>query len=119
MNVSVNLKAYLEPLILIGAIIIGSLTGIVYSMQASLVDYSIIAMLCCLFFNVSAGHLLRGVKNKQYLTTAWLVNFVLLPTIAFVISSIFVDNNSMVFVGLIFLFSSALHGLVSWFYKVG
>ena len=102
MSVFANMKAYLEPLILIAAIIIGSLTGVVYSMHSSVVDYSIIAMLCCLFFNVSIGHLLRGVKNKQYLSTAWLVNFVLLPTIAYVISSIFVDNNSMVFIGLIF-----------------
>ena len=102
MNAYVDLKAYLEPLILIAAIIIGALSGVVYSIQASILDYSIIAMLCCLFFNVSIDHLLQGIKNKKYLFTAWVVNFVLLPTIAFVVSSIFIDNSSMVFVGLIF-----------------
>ena len=87
----VDMKAYLEPLILIGAIIIGALSGVVYSIQASLVEYSIIAMLCCLFFNVSIVHLLQGMKNKKYLCTAWVANFVLLPTIAFAVSSIFID----------------------------
>lgn len=96
------MNAYLEPLILVAAIIIGALSGTVYSIHSSFVDYSIIAMLCCLFFNVSLGHLLEGVKNKKYLSIAWSVNFVLLPTIAFLISSIFVDNSSMVFIGLIF-----------------
>ena len=101
-NAYVDMNAYLEPIILIGAIIIGASTGIVYSIHSSIVDYSIISMLCCLFFNISIGHLLKGVKNKKYLSIAWIVNFVLLPTIAFVISSIFVNNSSMVFVGLIF-----------------
>jgi len=101
-NASVDMKAYLEPLILITAIIIGAFSGIVYSIKGNLVDYSIIAMLFFLFFNVPIGHLLRGVKNKKYLLTAWLSNFILLPTIAFIIASIFVDNHSMIFVGLIF-----------------
>ena len=101
MNAYVDMKAYLEPFILIVAIMMGSFTGFVYSVHSSLVDYSIIAMLSCLFFNISIAHLLKGVKNKKYLSIAWLVNFVLLPTIAFVVSSIFVDSSSMVFVGLI------------------
>lgn len=100
-NVFVDMKAYLEPIILIAAIIIGSLSAVAYSMPASVIDYSIIAMLCCLFFNVSIDHLLRGAKNKKYLSIAWAVNFILLPTIAFMISSIFVDQSSMLFVGLI------------------
>ena len=101
-SVFVDMKAYLEPLFLIAAIIIGAISGIFFSINSSLVDNSIIAMLCCLFYNVSAVHLLQGIKNKKYLSTAWLINFVLLPTIAFVVASIFVDNGSMVFVGLIF-----------------
>mgnify|MGYP001399675487 CR=1 FL=1 len=100
--VCVKMQAYLEPFILIIAIVLGALTGLAFSLDSSLVDYSIIAMLCCLFFNVSVGHLLKGVKNKKYLSIAWLTNFVLLPTIAFAISSLFVDKGSMVFVGLIF-----------------
>ncbi|RAP31702.1 hypothetical protein DID78_00050 [Candidatus Marinamargulisbacteria bacterium SCGC AG-343-D04] len=101
-SVFVDMKAYLEPIILILAIIFGSLSGILYPLNSNLVDYSIILMLCCLFFNVSIGHLLQGVKNKKYLSIAWMMNFVLLPTIAFLISSIFVDTGSMLFVGLIF-----------------
>lgn len=100
--VCVDMKAYLEPLILIIAIVLGALTGLIFSLDSTLVDYLIIVMLCCLFFNVSMGPLLKGVKNKQYLSVAWVTNFVLLPTIAFTIASLFVDKNSMVFVGLIF-----------------
>ena len=66
-NASVDMKAYLEPLILITAIIIGAFSGIVYSIKGNLVDYSIIAMLFFLFFNVPIGHLLRGVKKQKYL----------------------------------------------------
>ena len=100
-NASVDMKAYIEPLILIVGIIIGAFSGVLYTLPGSFVDYAIIAMLTCLFFNISIGHLLQGVKNKRYLSIAWLVNFVLLPTIAFVISSLFVDNGSAVFIGLI------------------
>ncbi len=101
-NVFADMKAYLEPLILMVAIIIGSLSGLAYSINPSVIDYSIIVMLCCLFFNLSIAHLLRGATNKRYLSIAWGVNFVLLPTIAFMISLIFVDQSSMLFVGLMF-----------------
>ena len=61
--VCVDMKAYLEPLILIIAIVLGALTGLIFSLNSTLVDYLIIVMLCCLFFNVSMGPLLKGVKN--------------------------------------------------------
>ena len=99
---SVDMKAYLEPFILLIAILLGAVTGLNFSLDSNLVNYSIIAMLCCLFFNVSIEHLLKGVKNKKYLSVAWLTNFILLPTIAFAISSFFVNKDSMIFVGLIF-----------------
>ena len=59
---SVDMKAYLEPFILLIAILLGAVTGLNFSLDSNLVNYSIIAMLCCLFFNVSIEHLLKGVK---------------------------------------------------------
>ena len=97
-----NMKAYIEPFSLILAIILGAFSGLMYILPESMINYSIILMLGCLFFNVSLEHLLQGVKNKKYLSIAWITNFVFLPTIAFLISSLFVDNSSMVFIGLIF-----------------
>lgn len=94
------MKPYIEPLLLIVAIIAGSLTGL-FSFEISFVDSSIIAMLFFLFYNVSFDKLLQGVKNKKYLSIAWVSNFVIIPTLAFIIGSIFVDRSSAVFIGLI------------------
>ena len=78
----VDMNSYYEPLALLTAIIFGSITGLSTKIHADIADYSIVVMLSCLFFNVSMGDLLRGANNKLYLITAWLVNFVALPTMA-------------------------------------
>ena len=95
------MKPYLEPLILVIAIIAGSLAGLFTSFELSLVDYFIIAMLFFLFFNVSMEGFFKGVKNKKYISIALLSNFVVIPLLAFILSSIFVDRSSSIFVGLI------------------
>lgn len=95
------MKLYLEPLLLILAIVAGSLTGIFFPFEISLVDYFIIAMLFFLFYNISFDKFIEGAKNKKYLSIAWLSNFILIPTLAFTIVSIFVGNSSAVFTGLI------------------
>lgn len=104
MSVRVNMKQYMEPLLLVMAIIVGSLTGLFLPFETSLVDFFIIAMLFFLFYNISFDTFLKGVKNKKYLGVAWVSNFILIPLLAFAIASIFVDNASAVFIGLIFYF---------------
>lgn len=101
MSVRVKMKTYIAPLLLIIAIVAGSLTGLFSSFEVSQVDFFILAMLFFLFYNVSFDKFLQGVKNRKYLSIAWVSNFVLIATLAFIIASIFVDRSSVVFVGLI------------------
>lgn len=103
-NVFVKMKQLREPLFLIIAIIAGSLTGLYSTFEMSFVDSSIIALLFFLFYNLSFDKYLQGAKNKKYLSIAWVSNFVLIPSLAFIIASIFVDNSNAVFVGLIIYF---------------
>jgi ACR3 family arsenite efflux pump ArsB len=95
------MKLYLEPLLLILAIVAGSLTGMFFPFETSLADFFIISMLFFLFYNISFDKFLKGAKNKKYLSVAWVSNFILIPTLAFTIVSIFVDNSNAIFIGLI------------------
>lgn len=96
------MKQYMEPLLLIIAIIAGSLVGLFSSFEASFVDFFIIAMLFFLFYNISFDKIWQGAKNKKYLSVAWIANFILIPTLAFIILNFFIDRSSAVFIGLIF-----------------
>ncbi|WP_109832465.1 arsenic resistance protein [Reichenbachiella versicolor] len=95
------MKPYLESLLMIAAIVAGSLVGLFTSFQSSWTDYFILAMLFFLFYNISLDKLFKQIKNKRYLLTALLSNFVAIPTIAFLLASMFVSNESAIFIGLI------------------
>ena len=100
-NVSVSLKPYFESLLLIMAIVIGSLTGLFTTFETSLTDFFILALLFFLFYSISLVDFFNGIKNVKYISVALLSNFMLLPAIAFLLASLFVDNSSALFVGLI------------------
>lgn len=95
------MKPYLESLLLIAAIVAGSLVGLFTSFETTLTDFFIIAMLFFLFYNVSMKGFFNGVKNRKYLTAALLANFVAAPILAFMLSNVFVEGSSAIFVGLI------------------
>ena len=98
------MKPYVEPLLLIIAIILGSVTGFFSLFEVSFVDFFIISLLFFLFYNISFDKFLQGLKNKKYLSVAWFSNFFLIPILAFIIASIFIDRSSAVFVGIIIYF---------------
>ncbi|MEO1021559.1 MAG: bile acid:sodium symporter [Bacteroidota bacterium] len=100
MNAFVNMKPYLEPVLLSVAIIAGSLSGLFISLDTSLTDFFIIAMLFFLFYNISLSGFMKGIKNRKYISIALLSNFVVIPIIAFFLARIFVDSSSAVFIGL-------------------
>ncbi len=100
-NASASFKSYAEPLLLICAIAAGALTGLFLPFEASLTDFFIIAMLFFLFYTISLEGLFKEIKNKKYISLALLSNFVVLPVFAFLLSSIFLDRSSAIFVGLI------------------
>lgn len=95
------MKPYLEPLLLIIAIVAGALTGVFTSFETSLTDFFIIAMLFFLFYNVSLEVFFNQIRNRKYISIALLSNFVIIPILAFLLSYIFFDHSSAIFVGLI------------------
>ncbi|MFT4311106.1 MAG: arsenic resistance protein [Candidatus Woesearchaeota archaeon] len=102
MSVNVKMKDYMQPILLILAILLGSLTGVyIYELDEFFVELAIIALLFFVFYNVPLGKITKDIKNRKFLGLAWISNFIIIPLIAFLIASIFVDNSSLVFVGLI------------------
>lgn len=95
------MKPYLESLLLILAIVAGSLVGLFTSFKTTLTDYFILAMLFFLFYNISLQGIFKGFKNRKYIGIALLVNFVFIPTLALLLSTLLVDKASAIFVGLI------------------
>jgi len=103
-SVFVKMEQLREPFFLIIAITVGSLTGLFSTFEAPFMDFSILALLFFLFYNLTFDKYLRGAKNRKYLSIAWVSNFVIIPSLAFIVASIFVDNSNVVFVGLIIYF---------------
>ncbi|HAA11683.1 MAG TPA: hypothetical protein DCE41_08290 [Cytophagales bacterium] len=95
------MKPYLEPLLLVLAIVAGSLVGMFTSLEASWADYFILAMLFFLFYNISWESFFKGIRNRKYIIIALLTNFLLIPLLAYFLAYVFVDASSAIFIGLI------------------
>lgn len=94
------MKPYLESVLLIAAIVVGSLVGLYTSLETSLTDFFIIAMLFFLFYNISLKDFFNGVRDRKYIGIALLSNFAVIPMIAFGLSALVVGSSSAIFVGL-------------------
>ncbi len=95
------MKPYTESLLLIGAIIAGSVVGLFTSFETLWTDYFIIAMLFFLFYSTPMKGIFKGIKNRRYILVALATNFIAIPVVAFALSTVFVDASSAIFVGLI------------------
>lgn len=93
---------------LIVAIIFGSLIGAFSPETGSLlggyVDYTILALVSLLFFEVEFKTLTKISKHLKFLSVAWVANFVLIPTIGFIIASLFLSGQPLFFTGLLIYF---------------
>lgn len=102
MSVNVKMKDYMQPILLVSAIILGSFFGLAFfQLDDLLIEVAIISLLFFIFYNVPLNKLTKDIKNKKFLTIAWVSNFIIIPLIAFLLASLFVDNSSLVFIGLI------------------
>lgn len=95
-------------LLLFGAIGIGSLIGLFSpdtgNVLGGYVDYTILALVSLLFFEVKFEALSRIVQHLRFLSIAWVANFVLIPTIGFIIASLFLSGQPLFFTGLLIYF---------------
>ena len=115
LNKIVN-ENYRAAFIMIGAIILGSIIGFFAQGTSSFVggylDYIILALVFLLFFELPIENIVKRVKNIKFISITWLTNFVVIPTIGFLIASLFFRGEPLFFIGLLIYF---LAPCTDWF----
>lgn len=117
-----TIASFGTTLLLIGAIVIGSSIGLsspdTGSWLGEYIDYTILAMVSLLFFEVRFAALSRITQNLRFLSIAWVANFVLIPTIGFLIASLFLSGQPLFFTGLLIYFIAPCTDWVLGFTKL-
>ena len=94
--------------LLLGAIISGSMIGYFSpdtgEALGGYVDYTILALVSILFLEVRFEALTKIINNLRFLAIAWLANFILIPTIGFLIATLFLSGKPLFFTGLLIYF---------------
>lgn len=90
------------------AIVFGSLVGFsspeLGNKAGNFIDPIILVLVFLLLFEVPVKGIFKGMTNLRFLSLAWVVNFVLIPTIGFVIASLFLSGKELFFTGLLIYF---------------
>jgi ACR3 family arsenite efflux pump ArsB len=103
----INLFSHSTTLLLF-AIIFGSLLGIaspnISDTAGDFIDPTILVLVFLLLFEVPLKGIFKGVTNVRFIGIAWVVNFVIIPAIGFGIASLFLENESLFYTGLVIYF---------------
>lgn len=101
---------------LIAAIIIGATMGTLWPQSATplsgLIDYTILLLVFLLLFEVRLQSILSSANRWQFIGTAILSNFVIIPVLGFAIASLFLSSHPLFFIGLVIYF---LAPCTDWF----
>ena len=85
------------------AIVLGSFLGLVVPqagvVAGRIIDPTVLALVALLFFEVRFGRLTLLATAPRLIGVAWLANFVVIPTIAFAITSLFLSGSPLLFTG--------------------
>lgn len=110
------------PLILILSIFLGSLLGFFAQQLANFFwdfsDYLIFTLVFLLIFDVPFEKLFSSLKNIKTLSIMWVSNFIIIPTIGFLVASIFLSGYPLVFTGIIIYFMAPCTDWFLGFIKV-
>jgi len=92
--------------LLIGAIFAGLAYGVilseyVYAWFETIVYFSLIILVFSLVLGAQFGDVLRSFRNIRFFTTAWFMNFVVVPLLAFALALAFLGPYPAIFVGFI------------------
>ncbi|MEM6498069.1 MAG: arsenic resistance protein, partial [Pseudomonadota bacterium] len=102
--------------LLFAAIAIGSIVGLASPATGDLlsqgVDSTLLVMIFLLFFELRFGAIIKALKNLRFLALAWCANFIFVPLIAFVIASVVLTGEPLLFAGLMIYF---LAPCTDWF----
>jgi ACR3 family arsenite transporter len=95
-------------ILLVGAILLGALLGwAVPALGVQLggwVDPLILGLVSVLFFEVNLLALSRAGRHWRCLSLAWVCNFLIIPTLGFLIASLFLRTQPLFFTGLLIYF---------------
>lgn len=95
-------------IVLIAAIVFGSLIGIVMpeagNTFSSQIDNTILLLVFLLLFEVRIQNLLSSLNRISFIAVALLVNFVIIPALGFAIASVFLSGHPFFFIGLLIYF---------------
>jgi len=95
----------LQPLILIGAVLLGFLVGSVFvefsNYSNSILYVAIIVLVYSVMLGVSHTKIWSAFKNFRFFGLSWFVNFVIIPLIAWGLAAIFLGNHPAIFIGFI------------------
>ncbi|MFT4244895.1 MAG: arsenic resistance protein [Candidatus Woesearchaeota archaeon] len=96
----------IQLILLFSAVIIGSVFGIFQIQIASefILDIAIIALVFSVFLQIPLKNFIslnKIVSYKKYISIAWMLNFIFIPTIAFVLALLFFDRESAIFLGIL------------------
>lgn len=101
-------KEYQFPILLMLSIFLGSLLGLFFynlnDLFWDLADYVIFILVFLLIFEVPFERLLDATKDLKFISITWVTNFIILPSIGFIVASIFLSGYELFFIGLIIYF---------------
>ncbi|MQY42750.1 arsenic resistance protein [Epibacterium sp. SM1969] len=94
--------------LLIGAIVLGSFVGLkspdLGETLSSGIDPTLLLLLALLFFEVRLKDFAKGFANLKFISITWVANFVIVPVIGFVIASLFMSGQPLLYTGLLIYF---------------
>lgn len=95
-------------ILLVAAILAGSALGRASPAASDVlgahVDKTVLALVGLLLFEVKFPAIVHSWSNIRFLSLAWVTNFVMVPTIGFAISSLFLSGQPLFFTGLVIYF---------------
>ena len=95
---------------LILAIFCGSATGTLIPQAGDSlpinIDYMIVLLVFFLLFEVRIQDVIVSLAQARFICVALIINFIVIPVLAFAISSIFLSGHPLLFVGLLIYFMS-------------
>lgn len=103
----VSLFGHTTSLLLL-AIIVGSLVGITSpsagGFAGDFIDPTILMLVFLLLFEVPLKGVFKGVTNIRFISLAWALNFLVIPTIGFGIALLFLSGQELFYTGLVIYF---------------
>lgn len=95
-------------ILLVAGIVLGSAVGLQSAETGQAlgqyVDATVLLLVCVLLFELKLEDLGCSLVNIPFLSIAWITNFVLVPTIGFIIASLFLSGQPLFFTGLVIYF---------------